>query len=42
MSIYVLAWIKEDLNARGEDLKDYSLIEIKDLLNEYKNKYLVK
>lgn len=42
MSIYVLAWIKEDLKARGEDLKDYSLIEIKDLLNEYKNKYLVK
>lgn len=41
MSIYVLDWIKEDLNANGENLEDYSLLEIKNLLNEYKYKYLV-
>lgn len=41
MSIYVLDWIKEDLKAKGEDLRDYSLLDLKDLLNEYKGKYLV-
>ena len=41
MSIYVLDWIKEDLKAKGEDLKDYSLLDLKDLLNEYKSKYLI-
>lgn len=34
MSIYVLDWIKEDL-------KDYSLLDLKNLLNEYKSKYLI-
>ena len=41
MRIYVLDWIKEDLKAKGEDLKDYSLLDLKDLLNEYKSKYLI-
>lgn len=41
MSIYVLDWIKEDLKAKGEDLRDYYLLDLKDLLNEYKGKYLV-
>lgn len=40
MSIYVLDWIKEDLNKKGEDLKDYSLLQIKPLLNKYKEQYL--
>lgn len=40
MNICVLEWIQEDLKLKGEDLKDYSLIQIKPLLNKYKEQYL--
>lgn len=35
MSIYVLAWIKEDLEQQGKDFKDYRLTDLKGLLREY-------
>ena len=40
MSIYVLDWIKEDLKKSGDDLRNYSLLEIKEKLNDYKAQYL--
>lgn len=39
MSIYVLDWIKEDLKEQGKRLEDYKLIELKNLLEDYNDKY---
>lgn len=35
MSIYVLEWIKEDLEQQGKDFKNYKLTDLKELLKEY-------
>lgn len=39
MSIYILQWIKEDLEKQGKKLGNYKLVEIKYLLQEYNNIY---
>lgn len=39
MTIHILPWIKEDFEKSGKRLEDYKLIEIKDLLEDYKIKY---
>lgn len=40
MSIYVLDWIKEDLIKEGKTLNQFSLLELKDKLQQYKSTYL--
>lgn len=39
MSIYVLEWIKEDLKANGDNIKNYTLQELKPLLEYYNYKF---
>ena len=39
MSIYVLEWIKEDLIKVGDDLENYTLKELKPLLDYYNLKF---
>lgn len=39
MSIYVLSWIKEDLELEGKSIKDYRLIDIKKMLIQYNLKF---
>lgn len=39
MSIYILHWIKEDLERQGKRLEDYTLVELQSLLEDYNNKY---
>ena len=39
MSIYVLEWIKEDLKANGDNIKNYTLKELKPLLDYYNLKF---
>lgn len=39
MSIYVLGWIKEDLEQQGKDFKNYRLTDLKELLREYNLKF---
>lgn len=39
MSTHILAWIKEDLEKQGKELKDYTLIELKSVLQNYNNRY---
>ena len=40
MSIYVLNWLQDDLRANGDDLKNYTLLDIKGLLKVYNDKYV--
>lgn len=40
MSIYVLDWIKEDLEKEGKALNQFSLLDLKDKLEQYKNTYI--
>lgn len=35
MSIYVLSWIKEDLENNGDNIKNYTMLELKELLHKY-------
>ena len=42
MSIYILHWIKEDLEKQGQTLNGYKLIEIKDMITDYNNKFILK
>lgn len=39
MTIHILHWIKEDLKEQGKRLEDYKLIELKNLLEDYNEKY---
>lgn len=39
MSIYILDWIKEDLELKGDKLSNYCLLELKPLIEEYNKKY---
>ena len=39
MCIYVLSWIKEDLKSKGDDIGNYTLLEIKGMLHHYNNKF---
>lgn len=39
MSIYVLTWIKDDLVANGDNIKNYTLLELKKMMEEYSKKY---
>lgn len=39
MSIHILHWIKQDLEKSGKRLETYKLIELKDLLKDYNNRY---
>ena len=40
MSIYILSWLQDDLQTNGDDLKNYTLLDIKELLKAYNNKYV--
>lgn len=40
MSIYVLDWIKEDLEKEGKYLNQFTLLDLKDKLEQYKNNYI--
>lgn len=39
MSIYVLEWINEDLNKIGDSIENYTLKELKPLLEYYNYKF---
>lgn len=39
MSIYVLTWIKDDLVANGDNIGNYTLLELKAMMEEYNEKY---
>lgn len=39
MSIYVLSWIKEDLEAAGDSIKNYTLLELEKTMKKYNQKY---
>lgn len=40
MTIYVLDWIKDDLLKQGDNIANYTLLELKDILNQYKERFL--
>lgn len=39
MSIYVLTWLKQDLEAIGDNIGNYSLLDLEPLIKEYNNKF---
>ena len=39
MSIYVLTWLKEDLEAIGDNIGNYTLLDLKPLIKKYNNKF---
>ena len=39
MSIYVLTWINDDLVANGDNIENYTLLELKAMMEEYNEKY---
>lgn len=39
MSIYVLTWLKEDLEAIGDNISNYTLLDLEPLIKEYNNKF---
>ena len=39
MSIYILTWIKEDLEAVGDSITNYTLLDLKKTIEKYNQKY---
>lgn len=36
MTIYILEWIKEDLENAGDDIRNYTILELGGMLKKYK------
>lgn len=39
MSIYVLTWLKQDLEAIGDNIRNYTLLDLEPLIKEYNKKF---
>ena len=39
MSIYVLTWLKQDLESVGDSISNYTLLDLEPLIKEYNNKF---
>lgn len=39
MSIYVLTWLKQDLEAIGDNIGNYSLLDLKPLIKKYNKQF---
>lgn len=40
MTIHVLEWIKEDLENVGDDIRNYTILELKGMLKKYKEIFI--
>ena len=39
MSVHILHWIKEDLELKGDKLSNYSLLDLKSIMEDYNKRY---
>lgn len=39
MSVHILHWIKEDLELKGDKLSNYSLLDLKPIMEDYNKRY---
>ena len=39
MSIYVLTWLKQDLEAAGDNISNYTLLDLQPLIRKYNKKF---
>lgn len=40
MSIYVLEWLKEDLENHGDNIRNYTILELREILKRYKEIFI--